>query len=76
VRVGRDDRPVPRGRDRVADALGAGRNLGRIDHPALIVERLARVVLTVRVGGEREHAVAVAHVPTTTSADPAGSLGS
>ena len=46
--------------DRGADALGALGHLGRVDHVPLVVERLAGMMLTVRVGREREHAVAVA----------------
>ena len=42
VRGRREDRPDPGGGDRGADALGAFRYLGRIDHAALVVERLAR----------------------------------
>ena len=52
---GREDRADAGVGDRGADALGALRDLGRVDHAPLVVERLPRMVLTVRVGGEREH---------------------
>ena len=72
---GASDRPDARVGDRGADALGALGDLGRIDHAALVVERLARVVLPVRVRGEREHRVAVARRPRRPEAPvPAGTL--
>ena len=40
---------------------------GGIDHAALVVERLARMVLAVRVRGEREHPVAVARARTASA---------
>ena len=55
VVVGGQDRADPGGRDGVADTFGAGWDLRRIDHVPLVMERLARVVLTVHVGREREH---------------------
>ena len=57
--VGRLDRETG-GVDGGADALGPLRHLGRNRQAVTVVERLARMVLPVRVRREREHHVAVA----------------
>ena len=59
------------GLDRGADPLGALRNLGWDGQSVPIVERLAGVMLTVRVRCEREHDVAVPRVARCACPRPA-----
>ena len=77
---GFEDRADAGAGDRGPDALGALRHLGWVDHAPLVVEGLTRMMLPVRVGGEREHGAscttpAPATVMTTTGgAEAAGTL--